>query len=547
MQGSNERQVKKLSSQAFDVDSSRLASFRFLTVSFTLPLTLLRIASVFLVQTWFVPDEYWQSLEVAHRSVFGYGYLTWEWKYGIRSYLHPLLFTPCFYLARLIEPYISYDIITLLPRVLQAVITAVSECCFYEFVNTVYSRRIAVWTATSLCVSWFWWYCCSRTLINTLEANLFCFSLYLIRNVLKGDYCTFRFDSTFTLFVVISALTVSLRPTSAAVYFPIYLHLLHKTYLSSNKSYNCLLQLTLKILIVAAIVLATTVAIDCCFYDRWLSVHFNFLKFNVLNGQSGFYGSHPVHWYLSQGIPVVAGVQGLFAAAAVYKYTMNATTKLFLAVVLVTVAAYSIPGHKEFRFIYVLLPVFSLFSGLFLHQLSWKAQKLAVLVLLVTNVPAALYTGLVHQQGPHQVLHSLRSDFTHLSSYADGDDTSTAVMFLLPCHSTPYYHALHHNVTMQFLTCEPNLTGVSDYVDEADVFFSDPLEHIGSYVHVNDRQHCSSSSPRKLVMYDRLYSMLQSKLAGSYDVTSKIFHTYFPEGRVGNYIFILTRKHATVL
>lgn len=50
-----------------------------------------RLASVFLVQTYFVPDEYWQSLEVAHKFAFGYGYLTWEWVLGIRNYIHPLI------------------------------------------------------------------------------------------------------------------------------------------------------------------------------------------------------------------------------------------------------------------------------------------------------------------------------------------------------------------------------------------------------------------------------------------------------------------------
>lgn len=49
-----------------------------------------RLASVFLVQTWYVADEYWQSLEVAHKLAFGYGELTWEWTLGIRSYVYPL-------------------------------------------------------------------------------------------------------------------------------------------------------------------------------------------------------------------------------------------------------------------------------------------------------------------------------------------------------------------------------------------------------------------------------------------------------------------------
>ena len=28
--------------------------------------------------TFFQPDEFYQSLEVAHRAIFGYGRLTWE-------------------------------------------------------------------------------------------------------------------------------------------------------------------------------------------------------------------------------------------------------------------------------------------------------------------------------------------------------------------------------------------------------------------------------------------------------------------------------------
>jgi phosphatidylinositol glycan class B len=98
-------------------------------------LTTFRVINCLLIFTSFDPDEYWQSLEVAHRIIFGsiikhfiwyfiiefsvssdqniwlrilkiflslvsfnffvffrYGYLTWEWQEGLRSYLHPLLF-----------------------------------------------------------------------------------------------------------------------------------------------------------------------------------------------------------------------------------------------------------------------------------------------------------------------------------------------------------------------------------------------------------------------------------------------------------------------
>lgn len=61
-----------------------------------------RLASVYLVQTFFVPDEYWQSLEVAHNFAFKYGYLTWEWHQGIRSYIPPLVVAGYYKLLELI-------------------------------------------------------------------------------------------------------------------------------------------------------------------------------------------------------------------------------------------------------------------------------------------------------------------------------------------------------------------------------------------------------------------------------------------------------------
>lgn len=49
-------------------------------------------------RTFFQPDEYWQTLEIAHRIVFGYGYQTWEWRgeAPIRSVVHPALFVPLY-------------------------------------------------------------------------------------------------------------------------------------------------------------------------------------------------------------------------------------------------------------------------------------------------------------------------------------------------------------------------------------------------------------------------------------------------------------------
>lgn len=51
-----------------------------------------RVFNALSVTTFFQPDEFFQSLEVAHNFVFGYGYLTWEWRERIRSFFHPAIF-----------------------------------------------------------------------------------------------------------------------------------------------------------------------------------------------------------------------------------------------------------------------------------------------------------------------------------------------------------------------------------------------------------------------------------------------------------------------
>jgi len=82
----NKIQTEKIKPQ------QKLKEFYFETRIF-LMLVLFRFINSISIKTFFVPDEYWQSVEVAHNYVFDYGYLTWEWKKKIRSFSYPFLFT----------------------------------------------------------------------------------------------------------------------------------------------------------------------------------------------------------------------------------------------------------------------------------------------------------------------------------------------------------------------------------------------------------------------------------------------------------------------
>ena len=75
---------------------------------------------------------------------------------------------------------------------------------------------------------------------------------------------------------------------------------------------------------------------------------------------------------------------------------------------------------------------------------GWKA-KVMVFLLAMTNIPLALYTCTVHQKGTVDVMEYIQVESSKLRS---NDDMS--VLFLMPCHSTPFYRyrTIHskHNI-----------------------------------------------------------------------------------------------------
>ena len=67
------------------------------------------------------PDEVFQYLEQAHRLVFGYGYVPWEYRDGMRSWLVPWLLAGPMWLGNAVAPGTGAD--ALLPRLTVALAT----------------------------------------------------------------------------------------------------------------------------------------------------------------------------------------------------------------------------------------------------------------------------------------------------------------------------------------------------------------------------------------------------------------------------------------
>lgn len=482
---------------------------------------LLRLLSVFVVKTWYVPDEYWQSLEVGHKLTFGYGYMTWEWSKGIRSYIHPLSIAA---LYRALDWFglDQVEYLVLAPRILQALLTACSDYYFYRW------SRNSKWSIFLIATSWFWFYTGSRTLLNTVETCLTTIALSLYPRSHDAHDASHKF-----LWIV--ALVCFIRPTAAILWFP--LCIIHM----KNAIHSVAELLIKRYLLIAVIVGSAAIAIDSYVYGQFIVTPYEFFKLNVLENVGSTYGVQPWHWYFTVGLPTILGPFTIPFVIGVVQTLRNHQkypdrVNLLIAT-LFSLIVYSCLAHKEFRFVLPLLPICLHIAADLLKNWSRDAPRWAIwlvaLALLTFNAIPAVYLSWTHQRGTLDIMQPIERI---AREYRDSDGHRAKFLFLMPCHSTPFYSHVHQNVTLRFLTCEPNLNGDQYYTDEADQFYDNPAAWLRSHVPVYPK----SAMPTHAVLFDSLQPKIGDFLK-NYQLVNAVNHTEYTDTRVGHNVLLYER------
>ena len=200
-----------------------------------------------------------------------------------------------------------------------------------------------------------------------------------------------------------------------------------------------------------------------------------------------------------------------------------------------TVGALSLISHKEVRFTYPLLPVLHILgaprvASFFVEAASTSTprklrNKGYLAAGLAANILIAGYLSLAHQGAPISVLTFLRTEFARLNPELAHDpalppqDPGLFVMFLTPCHSTPWRaHLVHPALTARALTCEPplhTLPGTPEretYRDEADRFYDDPLGFLSSELWPGSGER--EAIPRFIVGFEGVEGWLEEFFGG---------------------------------
>ena len=142
-----------------------------------------------------------------------------------------------------------------------------------------------------------------------------------------------------------------------------------------------------------------------------------------------------------------------------------------------------------------------------------------------------------HENYPHKNFHiywvsedDLYESFLHKPSWRPMSIWCIYVYFVS-------FSYIHRNITMRFLTCEPNLEKKEEYIDEADDFYNDPAAWLKQEYHIK-----GIPLPSHMVYFDRLQPDIAEFLTQSgYKHCGTFFHTHLPEGRVGTHVSVSCR------
>ncbi|KAG5980698.1 glycosylphosphatidylinositol anchor biosynthesis [Claviceps digitariae] len=443
-------------------------------------LIIIRLINAWWVNTFFQPDEFFQSLEPAWQLAFGPNsgaWLTWEqrqeWHHQLRSSLHPVLFSAGYLIADCMSKLLPMGnmlraaIVVGSPKVLQAICAGLCDWYTWQLAVNIFGPNSNT-SFFALFLQLFnpWqWYCSTRTFSNSLETTLTVAALYYWpwrifsaatptkENPKPGNGCMRIRNVRISL--CLAALASVLRPTNVLIWATLAGMALTRVSLMGKSPLTgaMIFVLAREAVLCGSLVLAISAVSDYFFFGFWTFPPYNWLNFNISKSLAVFYGRNPWHYYLTQGLPLLCttslpfALLGLFKPSTTGASSINETNILrtLSSAVITTLAALSFISHKEVRFIYPLLPILSILaapsassffttsptpattspkptSAVSRHQIRNKPWLLAA---LSTNLLLAGYLSFFHQPAPLTVLSYLRSEYQRIHPPPSLQPTST--------------------------------------------------------------------------------------------------------------------------
>jgi hypothetical protein len=288
----------------------------------------------------FHPDEIFQTLEPAHRLAYGYGIITWEWRMGIRSWVLPAFLAGIMRCAARLsaapEAYLYAIVVTL------SILSLTTVWFAYAWAKRVRGETAAILAAVACAIYFGMIYFAPKALNEVIAAHVLLPGLYL------GVYADKIGEKKRMLFAgVFCGLAASLRIQliPALVYALVFF---------------CYPRWRQRIPALFAGLALPVIAFGVVDWFTWsypFQSFFGYFKANLIEGRSLEFGEQPWYWYLL----VILALLG----PAILFLWQGVRRSPFLAIFsLIVLVSHSMISHKEFRFLYPILPLMLILASI---------------------------------------------------------------------------------------------------------------------------------------------------------------------------------------
>jgi phosphatidylinositol glycan class B len=286
-------------------------------------------------------DEIMQYLEQAHRLVFNYGIVPWEYREGTRSLIVPGFISGILYGAKMAGVGSSLIYINVVKTVF-CVLSMAIPAGMYFFARNTLSEKTA---KTALVAGCFWYELivfAHKPLTTFVATAVLMAALSLAvqkQNVLKVFWVS-------VLFILIIAIRLHLVPL-VLVFMAAFL-----MRLSKQQKTLFVIGSILTILLVGYI--------DYLSWGAWWHSYYQAINFNLGKKVAAGFGTSPFYQY-ALWIALASGV--LFYPAVGWSIYLLKKYHLLLIAIIVILLPHSIIGHKEYRFIFTVIPFWLLIAS----------------------------------------------------------------------------------------------------------------------------------------------------------------------------------------
>lgn len=360
-----------------------------------------RIIFVFVSDNIYHPDEIGQYLEQAHRVVFGYGFIPWEYRFGARSWIIPgfisLLLRICKFLNHG-DPNIYIPAIKIVFCGISTSLIFSAYVIGRELSCELAGRYAAFFTS-------FWYefiYFSQKCLPDILSAYFMIGALAI--SVLGGV------NRRLVLFGVLSACSIVLRPQ----------YLLVVCFITAGSFFRNRKDSIMKYSMGFFVIIAIAGFIDFLTWGIPFLSYYNYYMFQQTRGIASIFGIQPFYYYF---IALGLDSAGIFAVCLLFSLKKFSEKWVLIGPIFLILLAHSVIPHKDYRFIFAAIPLLAISMSIYGIEIISKIESIpfqkAAYGLFFIIVMATSGLGLMDKLPYQRVIYaaSLASEDDNLKAY----------------------------------------------------------------------------------------------------------------------------------